>query len=168
MPVNKVEYFGETLIDISDTTVTAETLPLGLIAYDKSGNKILGYADTGSEMSKLIDGSLEQIATNAEMVRESAFINASRLRKAVLNQAWLVSSYAFFGCSSLDTLIIKYTAGPCRLQNTNALYGTKIGDGQGFIYFYKDYVEYYKTMENWMVYADQIRAIEDYPEITGG
>lgn len=47
MPVNRVDYFGETLIDISDSTVTAETLPKGMIGYDKAGNRVEGLAETG-------------------------------------------------------------------------------------------------------------------------
>lgn len=42
MPVNKVIYAGTTLIDISDSTVTAETLKDGVIAYDAKGNRIVG------------------------------------------------------------------------------------------------------------------------------
>ena len=42
MPVNRVDYFGETLIDISDSTITAETLPKGQIGYNAKGERIVG------------------------------------------------------------------------------------------------------------------------------
>lgn len=42
MPNNKVVYFGETLIDISDSTITPETLPKGQIAYNAKGERIVG------------------------------------------------------------------------------------------------------------------------------
>ena len=44
--VNRVEYAGEVLIDISDSTVTPSDLKDGVTAYDKSGAKIVGSMDT--------------------------------------------------------------------------------------------------------------------------
>lgn len=45
MPVNKVIYGVTTLIDITDSTVTADKLATGITAYDKSGTKITGTLD---------------------------------------------------------------------------------------------------------------------------
>lgn len=42
MAVNKVIYDGETLIDISDATVTPEKLAAGATAYSAAGEKITG------------------------------------------------------------------------------------------------------------------------------
>lgn len=44
--VNKVEYAGQVLIDISDSTVTSETLKDGITAYGKNGEKITGSLDS--------------------------------------------------------------------------------------------------------------------------
>ena len=48
---NKVIYFGETIMDISADTVTADKLAYGVTAHDKSGKPITGTntydADTG-------------------------------------------------------------------------------------------------------------------------
>lgn len=38
----------------------------------------------------------------------------------------------------------------------------------GYIYVPKALIEDYKIATNWSVYADRFRAIENYPEITGG
>ena len=43
--VNKVIYGNRTLIDISDTTATAQTILTGYTAYGADGNKITGAAD---------------------------------------------------------------------------------------------------------------------------
>ena len=53
-----------------------------------------------------------------------------------------------------------------KLVNKNALQNTMIANGTGYIYVPAELVETYKTTSNWETYADQIRAIEDYPEIT--
>lgn len=42
MAINKVVYAGKTLIDISDSTVTADTLAEGVIAYNAAGERIVG------------------------------------------------------------------------------------------------------------------------------
>jgi hypothetical protein len=39
---------------------------------------------------------------------------------------------------------------------------------KGFIYVPKAVEGYYKNYTNWNLIANKIRAIEDYPEITGG
>ena len=48
MSVNKVIYGNQTLIDISDSTVTADKLSSGITAYDKAGNKITGTNTAGN------------------------------------------------------------------------------------------------------------------------
>ena len=42
MAVNKVVYEKRVLIDISDSTVTPETLAEGVIAYNAKGERIVG------------------------------------------------------------------------------------------------------------------------------
>lgn len=45
--------------------------------------------------------------------------------------------------------------------------GTAIASATGYIYVPQSLVDQYKAATNWATYANQIRAIEDYPEITG-
>lgn len=40
--VNKVEYAGQVIMDISDSTVKPSDLKDGVTAYDKTGAKIVG------------------------------------------------------------------------------------------------------------------------------
>ena len=42
MTVNKVEYAGKVLLDLTEDTVTADKLVSGVIAHDKTGAKIVG------------------------------------------------------------------------------------------------------------------------------
>ena len=47
MAVNKVVYKGNTLIDLTDSTITAASVLAGFIGYDRSGTKITGTASSG-------------------------------------------------------------------------------------------------------------------------
>lgn len=42
MANNKITYFGETLVDLTDATVTPDTLLEGTTAYGASGARITG------------------------------------------------------------------------------------------------------------------------------
>ena len=77
-------------------------------------------------------------------------------------------SWSLANCRVLETVILRKSDGICTLQVTNALSGTPIANGTGYVYVPSALVEEYKSATNWSTYAEQIRAIEDYPEITGG
>lgn len=64
-------------------------------------------------------------------------------------------------------LIIR-TPSVASMTHINALQGTPIASGTGYVYVPRTLVDSYKAATNWTTYAAQIRAIEDYEEITGG
>jgi hypothetical protein len=51
---------------------------------------------------------------------------------------------------------------------SNSFQSSAIASGTGYVYVPRALVDTYKAATNWSAYASQIRAIEDYPEITGG
>ena len=55
----------------------------------------------------------------------------------------------------------------CELDDTSVFSDTPISKGTGYIYVPKALVESYQAHEKWSTYADQFRAIEDYPDICG-
>lgn len=72
MAVNKVIYGDETLIDLTDTTVTPETLAVGVTAVNAAGVKITGtydphpvgsiyLSDLSTNPSTLFGGTWEEI-----------------------------------------------------------------------------------------------------------
>jgi hypothetical protein len=104
---------------------------------------------------------------NSSYISSYTFRNCSKLAKLDLHRAENIGTYAFNGCKTLGTLILRMSAVPA-LGGTNAFTNTKISGGTGYIYVPAALIEEYKVATNWSTYANQFRAIEDYPEITGG
>lgn len=63
MGVNKVDYNGETLIDLTGDTVTPDTLAAGATAHDMAGNPITG--------------TMKQNSSGGEAVTEVFFVNGT-------------------------------------------------------------------------------------------
>lgn len=57
MAINKVEYGGNTLIDLTSDSVTPENLLSGVTAHDASGKKITGTFDSDKYLEKTGDAS---------------------------------------------------------------------------------------------------------------
>ena len=113
--------------------------------------------------------SLEEIVlTETTTLSTCAFNQCSALKKADFPSLKNIGSNVFTGCSGLEALILRTTASECKLSNINALTSTPIVSGTGYVYVPKNLEGTYKSASNWSSLASQIRAIEDYPEITGG
>ncbi len=83
------------------------------------------------------------------------------------NQSWF-ERQTFYGCTSLATLILR-GENVIQMANTgNVFTDTPIEAGTGLIYVPRALLAAYQGAENWTAYAAQFRAIEDYPDITGG
>lgn len=97
-----------------------------------------------------------------------AFQNCTSLTKVKASFKSLGMN-CFQNCSVLRTLILPQTDSITTLGNSNMFEDTLIGKNQDSgIYVPRALVNEYKNATNWTVYADYIRAIEDYPDITGG
>ena len=104
-----------------------------------------------------------QVATS---IGRSAFLGCSALTTADFPVATSIGSSAFYKCSALTTLILR-SGTMATLNNTYAFVDTPIASRTGYIYVPAALVDSYKAASNWSTYANQIRAIEDYPEICG-
>lgn len=80
------------------------------------------------------------------------------LEKVELGAATSIGQYSFYNSTALKELIIS-TETVCSLANANALTGTAIASGTGYIYVPANLVSSYKSATNWSTYANQIRAI---------
>lgn len=96
-----------------------------------------------------------------------AFQHDAAIAEIDLPSANNIKSYVFHNCTALSALILRADS-VCTLASATSLQNTPIEKGTGYIYVPDNLVEQYKAATNWSTYANQIRAIEDYPEITGG
>lgn len=100
----------------------------------------------------------------ATSIGSNAFNSCSALTTANFPAATRIGSGAFQYCSALTALILR-SATMATLSATSAFTNTPIASGTGYIYVPAALVDSYKAASNWSTYANQIRAIEDYPEV---
>ena len=106
-------------------------------------------------------GALETVTMyKAASVGANAFSSCSNLKTVYLS-ATTIASNAFAGCSQLNALIL-YGDTVCALAS-GALTNTAIANGTGYVYVPAALADSYKANSAWSAYANQIRAIEDYP-----
>lgn len=104
---------------------------------------------------------------NVTSIGDYAFNAAHKLTKADLPKVTSIGQHGFSAANALEALVLRNAEKVCSLGSDAVSY-TKISSGSGYIYVPAALVDSYKAAANWQNYADQIRAIEDYPEITGG
>lgn len=112
----------------------------------------------------------------AETIETTAFVNCTVLTKVDLGNCKQFSGTRQFAeCKKLTALILRGNTVcsaeyPVNNNDDGALYNTPIVGNEtgGNVYVPRALVDEYKKATNWAVIAGRIRAIEDYPEITGG
>ena len=102
----------------------------------------------------------------AQNVGSQMFYGCTKLKTADFSVATRVNAKAFEGCSALTELILRSET-VATLGATTAFTNTPIASGTGYIYVPAALVDSYKAAANWSTYANQFRAIEDYPDICG-
>lgn len=100
-------------------------------------------------------------------VQTAVFQDCEGLVKADFGSVTSFSSAVFRRADNLETLIIRTPSQIATAASTTILANTKIASGTGYIYVPSALLEQYKVATNWATYANQFRAIEDYPEICG-
>ena len=96
----------------------------------------------------------------------AAFERCDSLIKADFTNVTSIGSSAFYEATVLETVILR--GSNVATLASPVFSKTPIANGTGYIYVPSTLVAAYKNATNWATYADQIRAIEDYPSITGG
>ena len=98
--------------------------------------------------------------------RLGSFMGCSNLEKIDFDVLEEIKNADFYQCSALTAVIIRSPA-VCTMSDSNAFKSTPIASGTGYIYVPAALVDSYKAATNWAAYADQTRAIEDYPDTCG-
>ena len=101
-----------------------------------------------------------------QVTNANAMLGCSALTQADFSNLQHIQHSTFYGNKKFATLIIR-TQAVAKLDATSAFKDTLIASGKGYVYVPSALVDSYKTATNWSTYANQIRAIEDYPDITG-
>jgi hypothetical protein len=131
---------------------------LSLNDFDMSNVTTIGEYAFASNQSRVFSGKLNLPLVSK--ISNSAF-RQSGVSVANLPLATTIASYAFYNCANLNALILRSET-MCALSNANALNGTPIKSGIGYIYVPAALVDSYKAASNWSTYANQFRALEDY------
>ena len=163
---NKITNFSnEELTAISDYGLAGKTNMQSL--YIPNVVSVGGYAFDGCETITEIHFE-KHITFKSERRPYMALRGAINAVKIEFNDGFTVlMSFVFSNMTNLKAVIIRGD-NVSQLNNGNHFNGSSIANGTGYIYVPAVLVDQYKAATNWVTIADQIRAIEDYPEITGG
>ena len=163
---NKITNFSnEELTAISDYGLAGKDNMQSL--YIPNVVSVGGYAFDGCETITEIHFE-KHITFKSKKHPYMALRGAKNAVKIEFNDGFTASmSYVFYNMTNLKAVIIRGD-NVSQLSNGNHFSGSSIANGTGYIYVPAVLVDQYKAATNWVTIADQIRAIEDYPEITGG
>jgi hypothetical protein len=119
------------------------------------------FSDCGAKLTNI---NFPEVTT----INSYAFDDCSGLTYVEFPKLTQITTYAFNRCSALKALVLRNVGQVVYLANKSAFTSTPIASGTGFVYVPAALVASYQSASNWSNYAAQIRAIEDYPDITGG
>lgn len=112
------------------------------------------YAFDGSAVGTLRAAKVTSLGTYIGKGQRMSTVDLTALTSVKANQ--------FNGASALVELILRRTS-LVTLANANALTGTPLSAGVGYIYVPNNLVSSYKSASNWSARASQIKSIDEYP-----
>ena len=98
----------------------------------------------------------------ATVLANYSFASCGNLAIADFPRVTTINPYAFNGCRSLTALALRRSAAIVSLSNVNALAGTPIEGGEGYIYVPSALLSSYQIDSRWKTFANQFRALEGY------
>lgn len=129
-----------------------------------------GYNDGLSAGEQIADSIIDRSISGAyrndkvTSIGEYVFCNCTSLTAADFPLVTSIGEYVFSSCADLKKLILRRTSDVCKLYSVNALSGTSIKSGRGYIYVPDDLVDSYKAATNWSTFADQIKPLSELEE----
>lgn len=183
-------------IDRINGEVSAQAAKIAQLRSEVETLPDAGGSEQAEEYANLLKAAISYNLTEyvdtvgVTTIASYGFYYQTKLKRVVFPSLTTAGAYAFRRCTSLEyadfsvlksfgeacfyddsklaTLILRKTDGITTMGNANALNNTMIDKGTGYVYVPSALIESYKANERWSKHADQIRAIEEYPEITGG
>lgn len=132
----------------------------GLTYADVSGT---GNSQTGYTFRNCTN--LVYAKFNMDGTPGGIFFNCSSLKRADMGIYWrYIGVYFATNCTNLKELILRNTTRVVDFANNNALNGTPIASGEGYIYVPDDMVEAYKTNSKWANFVNQFKPLSELPE----
>ena len=130
MPVNKVVYGTNTIIDISGSTVTPESMTTGITAYDKTGAKITGtnpYEKNATETA--VTNALNAISEKGVSVSGKDIDDLASLIASISSGGKVVTGEFTFGSGNNHTITHNFGEIP---NFAAAITATPTKTGKGF------------------------------------
>lgn len=159
-----------------NTTYTAQFKYNGAV-YVKLIERSLSVAYTNDTVENICRSAFEGFDSLTSVkfptvkdIGEEAFFRCYGLTTADFGALTHVGERGFYYCQKLTTLILRSET-PVALENAGCIEYTPFGlygGNSGFVYVPAALVDAYKADAVWSQCAERIRAIEDYPDITGG
>lgn len=134
MPINKVVYGNNTLIDLTNDSVSADKMLVGAIAHDKSGETINGTIPTyngdfeggsrdGITYDDIANASISgEVILNTTSISAYAFANNTGITSLIAPNVTTISTYAFYSMPNLENIYLP----KCQTISTNCFRGVKI------------------------------------------
>lgn len=170
------QYNNENVLKIPQSAFSNDTALKGITlqncteinAYSFQGCISLEYANLPS-LKKIVAGNhftgcvlLKKLVFNNIETGSIQATNCTSLEYCEYTSVPNIQGNAFGSDSNFKALVIRQTNKIATLLNSNAFSNTLIASGVGYIYVPRALVDTYKTATNWVTYAAQFRALEDY------
>ena len=112
MAVNRVDYGGNTLIDLTADTVTADSLLSGFTAHGADGEPVIGTADGAhvASVTKAPSNNSTSIACTGLAARPKAFMLIATTQ-ITLSSTYYVTAVASNGTNTYGTYVRKGSSG---------------------------------------------------------
>lgn len=160
MAISKVVYNNETLIDISNDSVTRDTLAYGYTAHDKSGNAITGRLSTDNTI--LVPTKVSDLQNDMEYIQradyeDKEYIQNGTTEDVVLKAGVKIKKDSLFKVVRVTTNFTQTKTGvsvlDIRIKDDN--WTTAVGDGYTPI----GVVGYYTGSSYWVPYHIELDAL---------
>ncbi len=181
------------LIANTATSITSQAASVRIRAFSNCTSVVSISLPTAKTVGGWAFMQCSKLATvnlpEATTLGSSAFSTCAALTSVTIPKVTSLPSQCLYNCTSLQkidlpavtsiadsvfmmdgklTAVILRSATLVTLDNKSAFSNSGISAGTGYIYVPSSLVARYKAATNWSTYAAHIRAIEDYPDITGG